>query len=645
MRRRAPGVSASEKRPPSAFRITRRILRLGRPYTSQFFLVAVLVSLGTVSSLFQPWVYRTIVNDVAGVFVANHEVIAVEREAGQVALSLEHAMDSLRRMFHGPLRQHRLKAGERPRQLPSRTLPQAVATIVVGSFLLFAARLISEACRVAGDNRATILAGRIEQDYILGTFRHVMRLPLEFLTRRPSGAIAHQIDQTDNITPFFTAVSQEIWPSLFQLVVIVATISQLNWELGLIVLIAAPAYAIVSWKMTRRLGEHIEEYYGLWDEVSARIQQGVASIKTLFGLGAASHEADEVQRVAHGAFATYVARGRLQNRFMFLQELIVSSSKAIALLLAGIKALEHQLTPGDIVLFVAYLDRIFDPIEDITALLNTLQEHATALERSERLNEVPEAPGATRAPLAPGPGAIEFRDVHWAYRKDRPILRGLSLTIAPGEHVALVGPSGAGKTTLADLLMAFYEPQSGSILVDGQDLREVSPESVRAAVRGVSVDGALLRMSIAENIRYGRFGADDAAVREAATLAGLAPLLDRLPEGIETMVGERGVELSTGERQRILLARAFIAHPRILILDEATANLDFRTEGLVKEAIRELARGRTTLTIAHRRSMVEDADRVLVLRQGVIEQQGPPAKLADVPGYFHDLVHADAAHR
>ena len=638
-------MSATEKRPPSAFRTTLRILRLGRPYTGQFLLVAVLVSLGTVSSLFQPWVYRTIVNDVAGVFVGNREVIAVEREVGQVALSLEHALDSLRRIFHGPLREHPLHAGERPRQLPSRTLPQAIATIVVGAFLLLAARLVSEGCRIAGDNRATILAGRIEQDYILGTFRHVLRLPLEFFTRRQSGALAHQIDQTDNITPFFTAVSQEIWPSLFQLVVIVGTITRLNWQLGLIVLIATPAYAIVTWKMTRRLGEHIEEYYGLWDEVSARIQQGVASIKTLFGLGAASHEADEVQRVADGAFQTYLARGRLQNRFMFAQEVIVSSSKAIALFLAGMKALEHQLTPGDIVLFVAYLDRIFDPIEEITGILNTLQEHATALERSERLNDVPEAPGARRTALATGPGAVEFQNVHWAYRRDRPVLRGVSFKIAPGEHVALVGPSGAGKTTLADLLMAFYEPQTGSILVDGQDLRTVSPESVRAAIRGVSVDGALLRMSIAENIRYGRFDAGAAEVREAATLAGLAPLLDRLPEGLDTMVGERGVELSSGERQRILLARAFIARPRILVLDEATANLDFRTEGLVKEAIRELARGRTTLTIAHRRSMVEDADRVLVLRQGVIEQEGPPAKLEAEPGYFHDLVHADVAHK
>ena len=636
-------MSPPDPRHSSTLRAAVRILGLGRPYLRQFALIAVLVSLGTVSALFQPWVYRTIVNDVAGVFVENREIAAVEREAGRVALSLEHALGSFRRIFHLPLQQHRREAGRPPHRLPGRTVPQALATVVVGAILLLAVRMISEACRVAGDNRATILAGRIEQDYILGTFRHVVRLPLEFFTRRQSGAIARQIDQTDNITPFFTAVSQEAWPSLFQLVIVVGTIAKLNWELGLVILIGAPAYALVTWHMSRRLGTRLEEYYGLWDEVSGRIQQGVAMIKTLLGLGAGEHEADQVKGVADRAFDAYIARSRLENRYMFLQETIVTVSKAAALLLGGIKALQHQLTPGDVVLFVAYLDRVFDPIEDLTNLLRSLQENATALERSERLNAIPEAPGATRPPLQPGNGAVEFADVHWSYRPERPVLQGISFRIAPGEHVALVGPSGAGKTTLTDLLTGFYEPQKGRILVDGQDLRAVSPASVRNEIRSVSADGALLRFSIAENIRYGRFGADDDDVRGAARMAGLDPLLERLPEGLQTVVGERGVELSTGERQRILLARAFIARPRILILDEATANLDFRTEGLVKQAIHELARGRTTLIVAHRRSMVEGADRVMVLRGGRIEQEGPPARLAEVPGYFRDFMLADGA--
>jgi ABC-type multidrug transport system fused ATPase/permease subunit len=245
--------------------------------------------------------------------------------------------------------------------------------------------------------------------------------------------------------------------------------------------------------------------------------------------------------------------------------------------------------------------------------------------------------------LAPGPGAIEFRDVHFGYRANRPVLDGVSFRIEAGQHVGLIGPSGAGKTTLTDLLNGLYQPQSGEILIDGQPIAGVSTSSVRAAVRGVAVDGTLFRMSIADNVRYGSFDASDDAVREAAQRAGLAPLLDRLPEGLATAIGERGAELSAGERQRVLIARAFLSRPRVIVLDEATANLDFRTEASVKEALREISHGRTSLIVAHRKTMLTEVDRVLVLRGGHIEQDGAPAELVRQPGYFRDLMAPDEA--
>jgi ABC-type multidrug transport system fused ATPase/permease subunit len=411
------------------------------------------------------------------------------------------------------------------------------------------------------------------------------------------------------------------------------------------VLIAIPLYGLVTWLMTRRLATQLDEYYGLWDEVSARIQQGVAVIKTLLGLGAVEREVASVGQAADRAFQAYLQRGRLENRYVFLQEGIIAASRAAAMLLAGLKALEHQLTPGDIVLLVAYLDRVFDPIESLTGLYASLQEHATAAQRARRLLDTAVAPGHDLPPYRPGPGRIEFRDVYWAYRPERPVLAGITFSIEAGEHVALVGPSGAGKTTLTDLLVGFYQPQRGSILLDGQDVGSVSPQSLRVHVRGVAADGALMRTSIAENIRYGRFEANADDVLEAARLAGLEPLLTRHPDGLETQVGERGVEVSMGERQRILLARAFVAQPTVLLLDEATANLDFRTEETVKEALRRLSSGRTTLLIAHRRSMLTDVDRVLVLRGGRIEQDGPPAALLDEPGYFRDMMTAESERR
>jgi ABC-type multidrug transport system fused ATPase/permease subunit len=615
----------------------RRTLGLGRGHVPELLLVALLVSLGTAASLFEPWIYRAIVDDVAGVFVAPAPVIRAEHALTELGLAFRHVPHSGQRIFKAPLRRMRAEDAGR-RQLPPRTPHQAMATVLIGAALLLVTRLLSELFRIRGDNRSTALASRIERGFILRTFRHVLRLPLDFFSRRASGAVARQIDQSDHVAPVFTAFAQEVWPDVFTLLAILVIMTSLNRELALITFIAVPVYALITWQMTRRLETRLEEYYSLWDDVSSRIQQAVAGIKTVLTHGAAEHEAQALDDVSQRAFDTYVARNRLQNRYAFAQEAIVTTSKAAALLLGGIKALQHQLTPGDVVLFLAYLDQVYAPIGSLTEMYTSLQEHASSLRRAHRLLDEPVAPGEDRAPLAADGGGLEFRGVRFGYRPQRPVLDGVSFRVAAGERVGLVGPSGAGKTTLTDLLVGLYRPQAGTILVDGQALDEVAPSSLRGAIRGVAADGMLFRMSIADNIRYGRFGASEAEVLDAALMAGLGALLERLPEGLATLIGERGVELSMGERQRVLLARAFIARPAILLLDEATANLDFKTEAAVKEAIRVISRGRTTLVVAHRRSMLSDVDRVLVLRGGRIEQDGSPAELLQAEGYFRQMM-------
>lgn len=616
-----------------------KILVLGRAHLRGFVLVAVLVSFGTAASLLEPWIYRAIVDDVAGVFIAPAPVVRAERMIEHLGSSAGHFKGSSRRIFHAPLKRFQPEVPKR-RKLEPRTPPQAVATVVTGALLLVVTKLLSELCRLKGDNRSAVLANRIERGFILRIFRHVTRLPLEFFSRRPSGALARQIDQSDHVAPIFTAFAQEIWPDLFSLIAILTIVFMLNRALALITFIAVPVYALVTWHMTRHLETQLEEYYGLWDEVSGRIQQSIAGIKTVLAHGAGEHELRQLDAATGRAYDAYLERNRMQNRYSFVQEAIVAVSKAGALILGGVKALQHQLTPGDVVLFVTYLDQIYLPIQNLTELYTSLQEHVSALRRGERLLETPEAPGEDRPPLRPGPGAIEVRDVQWSYTKSRRVLDGVSFGVRAGERVGLIGPSGAGKTTLTDLLAGFYRPQQGEIRIDGQPLSTVSPSSLRAAIRGVAADGMLFRMSIADNIRYGRLDATGADIEQAAALAGLAPLLERLPEGLGTPVGERGIELSMGERQRVLLARAFIARPTILVLDEATANLDFKTEDAVKEALKLLARDRTTLVVAHRRSMLTEVDRVLVLRNGRIEQDGAPDVLIQEPGYFRDMMTA-----
>jgi ABC-type multidrug transport system fused ATPase/permease subunit len=625
--------------PRIADRKTHRVIGLLELFRSRLRavgVVAVLVSLSTAASLFEPWIYRAIIDDIAGVFVAPDPLDYADRAIQDVTEALQHLPGSFGRMFSAPL-QTFAGADDERRELDSKTPQQAIATVLVGALLLVLVRLFSEWCGLLAEIRATKEANAVERSFILRTFRHVTELPLSYFSLRSSNAVARQVDQADQISPIFTAASKEIWPDLFSLAVILTILLSVNWGLALISMIAVPLYGAATWRMTNALNADRDQYYGLWDEFSSRIQQAIAGIKTVQAHGAGDYEVAQLSRVSGRAYDTYLRRTRLENRFAFVQNVIIGAAKAGVLALGGVRALEHQLTPGDVVLFLAYLDRLYDPIERLTGLYTSIQPNIASIRRAQRLLAEPSAARA-EPPLGPGRGAIEFDRVSFAYDPRSPILTNISFRIEAGEHVALIGPSGAGKTTIANLLAGLYLPGSGAIRIDGQSLACVSPASIRAAIRTVAVDGALFRASIRQNMAYGHFDATDAEIDEAAREAGLTPLLSRLPDGLSTEIGEGGVALSAGERQRVLLARAFLAKPRVLVLDEATANLDYRTQAAVQKALEALSRGRTTLIIAHRRSMLTHVDRIIALQNGRIVQQGTPADLIDQPGYFRDMM-------
>jgi ATP-binding cassette subfamily B protein len=265
-----------------------------------------------------------------------------------------------------------------------------------------------------------------------------------------------------------------------------------------------------------------------------------------------------------------------------------------------------------------------------------LQQQMASLNRPVRLLQTgPLEQGS--AELAPGPGQIEFREVRFGYVPQREVLCGVTFTAKIGKVTAITGPSGAGKTTAADLLLKLWEPDSGKIRIDDQDLAKINPSSVRRAIGTVAADGAVFRGTLAENIRYKCPDASDDRVLQAALAAGLGNALDRLPQGLQTEIGEGGVGLSIGERQRLQIARILVDRPRILVLDEATANLDYATENEIKHTLRGLTPRPTTLVIAHRYSMVKDADHVVVLDQGRIVEQGTPNELIAAGGWFARL--------
>jgi len=661
--------------------VWKNIFRLILPYRRKFLWVVVLGLLSTGASLVEPLIYREAINDVAGLFVRQ------ARENAQKDLGLDSTdMESFRSMFRsetadsaaadsaGPAldsaaltppvshpdsvatrpathgRHHRGKKTPQPssakppvkkpephRQghVAGRSPQQALNTLLWSVFSLFIINLVATLLWRLAENTNTRLSCLIEQRFIQGTFSHVLRLPLSFFGKRSSAAIAKQIDQSEEVTGIVNGFSQQILPEMISLAGILAIMFWQDLALTSVALVTIPFYILIAWRSAGRLESGLSNYYSRWEEVSSRIQDGLTGIKTVKLSGAEDRESAGLRAVADKAYQDYIQRTRLSNKYVFWETMLSHLSTALVLGYGGYLTLENRLTPGDVVMFVAYLDRLYGPIDTLASLWVELQQNVASIARAFRLldNGAEEKKGKD---LVVGEGRIEFCDVRFSYGPDREVLRGLTFTLEPGRATALVGPSGAGKTTTIDLLLKLYEPSGGQIFIDGQELKDLDAASIRSQIGVVSTDGAIFRGTLLDNIRYKRPSATDEEVLAAAMAAGLHSTLQRLPQGLGTPVGENGLGLSVGERQRLQIARVLVAKPRILVLDEATANLDYSTEAEVRRSI-EAARASTTIVIiAHRYSMVRDADQVIVLADGQVQESGSPEQLLAGGGWFSE---------
>ncbi|GAA1453342.1 ABC transporter ATP-binding protein [Nocardiopsis tropica] len=499
--------------------------------------------------------------------------------------------------------------------------------------------------------------------YLLRTqvFTHVQRMPLSFFTRTQTGSLISRLN-TDVVGAqrAITSVLQSVLSNLISVVAVLVTMLALSWQVTLLALVLVPLFVVPAKLIGRRLAhisrDAMDNNADMSSLMTERFNVGGAMLVKLYGRPdeESSGFADRAGRVRDLG----VRQAVLGSLLFSMLGLITAMAMAMVYGVGGLLAIGGAFEVGTLVALTTLLTRLYGPV---TTLSNVHVEIMTALVSFDRVFEVLDLePGIKEGPdardLPPGPLGVEFDQVSFRYPgagessvaslelapqaevdDDTQVLSGVSFRAAPGTMVALVGPSGAGKTTLTHLVSRLYDPTEGAVRVGGLDLRGVTGDSLREAVGVVTQDAQLFHDTVGANLRYARPGATDAELEEALRMARLGTLLDQLPNGLDTMVGDRGYRLSGGEKQRLAIARLLLKAPSVVVLDEATAHLDSESEAAVQEALSVALEGRTSLVIAHRLATVREADQILVLEDGRILERGTHDELLGREGLYTAL--------
>ena len=471
-------------------------------------------------------------------------------------------------------------------------------------------------------------------------FTHLHKLSLGFYDRTQIGRVMSRLQSDiDVLEAMLSSGLLSMLSSLFSLVGIIVAMLIMNVWLALLCFTVLPLMFIIAGFWQRFAQRSFRRTRAAISMVNATLQENITGMRVIQSLAREDRNHAEFDDLNAYNRDTNLEASRVAALVLPLVEVVAALAIALAVIYGGMLVSRGALQVGILVAFTLYINRFFDPIRDLSQQYTQLQRSGVAAERIFQILEMPveivDEPDAS--PLPQIQGTIDFEHVTFGYKRDQPVLRDLNLHIAAGQTIAIVGPTGAGKTTIAGLLTRFYEIQEGAILIDGHDIRHVTQHSLRSQIGVVQQDPFLFTGTIRENIRYGRLDASDAEVEEAARVVGAHDLITRLPHGYDTPIRERGRNLSVGQRQLISFARALLADPRILILDEATANIDTFTELLVQQGLRTLLHGRTALVIAHRLSTIKGADNIIVLQAGRIVEQGTHQDLLQREGAYATL--------
>ena len=567
-------------------RITRRLASFARPYTGWILLSLLLMLIGSATTVAGPYLVKIALDDG-------------------------------------------LAAGSLP------ALTQAVLLYLAFNLLQWAVIFI----------RVFIMA-RVAQSYIFDLrqrlFAHLQQLSLSFFSRYSVGrVITRVINDVGVLREFLTWALLAIARDLFTLVGIVIVMLSMNVRLSLLTFAVLPLMVAVTILFRRRARDNYRQVRAAISWVNSVLAENINAVRVVQAFSRQArnyaHYRDEVNR---NNLDTNLKAARVASAYPSAIDFLGLLATALVVWLGGAAVLKEQVTAGVLVAFILYIDRFFEPIRDLSRRYDTFQSTMAGGERILGLLDAPveiqDAPDAVEMPAIRGEVCFEAVDFHY-FDDPTPVLQGINLHVQPGETVALVGETGAGKSTLVKLLSRFHDPVSGRVLIDGYDLRQVTQHSLRRQMGIVLQDPFLFNGTVAENIRFGRLDASDEDVQAAAEAVGAHNFITKLRQGYATPVEEGGLLLSVGQRQLISFARALLADPRILILDEATSSVDTQTERVIQHALARLLQGRTSFVIAHRLSTVVNADRIVVIQDGRITEQGTHQALLQSGGAYYEL--------
>ena len=467
----------------------------------------------------------------------------------------------------------------------------------------------------------------------------INRIPVSFFDKHQFGDLLGRF--TSDVETVSNALQQsflQIVNAFLTIVLVMGMVLYLNFQLAIVVILSIPVTYFGARSILKRSQPYFKEQAAILGRMNGYVQENLTgfNVLKLYGREETSHKefskiTDDLQRV--GFKASFIS-GLMMPALHAVSDL----TYLIVAVLGGLQVIAGRLTVGNMQAFVQYVWQVSQPIQNITQLAGQMQSAKSSLDRIfDILDETEEVEGEELEILEPLTGQVTFKQVDFQYVENKPLIRNFNLEVQPGEMVAIVGPTGAGKTTLINLLMRFYDVTAGAILVDGQDIRQLSRQDYRRQFGMVLQDAWLYEGTIKENLRFGNLDASDEEIIEAAKAANVDHFIRTLPGGYNMEMNQESSNISLGQKQLLTIARALLANPKILILDEATSSVDTRLELLIQKAMKRLMKGRTSFVIAHRLSTIQEADKILVLKDGQIIEQGNHESLLQAKGFYYDL--------